>query len=91
MAAPRPSPPAVLLPCAGPVTLPGELNRTVSPHAQASLWRYLCPRVLPSQVDAALMEEFVSDFLYATGLHMSYSVIVMNPKWDPTRPKYGYR
>mmetsp|Transcript_29994 Transcript_29994/g.84626 ORF Transcript_29994/g.84626 Transcript_29994/m.84626 type:complete len:1013 (+) Transcript_29994:261-3299(+) len=45
----------------------------------------------PQQVDADRMEEFVSGFLHSLGLDMSYSVVVLNPKWDPSRAKYGYR
>mmetsp|Transcript_14116 Transcript_14116/g.36560 ORF Transcript_14116/g.36560 Transcript_14116/m.36560 type:complete len:1008 (+) Transcript_14116:343-3366(+) len=46
----------------------------------------------PHQVDAALMETFVTGMLTALGLQQSgYTIVVLNPKWDPERPRYGYR
>ena len=37
------------------------------------------------------MEHFVDVFLGFLGLSSSYSILVINPTWSPTEPRYGYR
>lgn len=45
----------------------------------------------PQQVDAVKMERFVDNFIKSLGFSEQYSILVLNPRWSPTRPKYGYR
>lgn len=37
------------------------------------------------------MEAFIDHFIASLGLGGQYSLLVVNPKWTPSRPKYGYR
>jgi hypothetical protein len=42
-------------------------------------------------VDALKLETFIDHFISTLGLGGGYNMLVVNPKWTASRPKYGYR
>ena len=43
------------------------------------------------QVDASKMEAFIDHFVTSIGLSEQYTMLVINPTWSVSEPKYGYR